>query len=82
MNVAGLDYNVCADTLFGHAKGAFTGADVSRPGLVERASSRGDPFLDEIGDLSIPSQLSFSGCCKTVSTCRSDETNRNIRTPA
>jgi two-component system, NtrC family, nitrogen regulation response regulator GlnG len=60
VNVAGLDDNVFADTLFGHAKGAFTGADVSRPGLVERASG-GTLFLDEIGDLSIPSQLKLLG---------------------
>lgn len=60
VNVAGLDDNVFADTLFGHAKGAFTGADASRPGLVERASG-GTLFLDEIGDLSIPSQLKLLG---------------------
>ena len=60
VNVAGLDDNVFTDTLFGHAKGAFTGADVNRPGLVERAS-RGTLFLDEIGDLSIPSQLKLLG---------------------
>jgi DNA-binding NtrC family response regulator len=60
INVAGLDDNVFADTLFGHAKGAFTGADTPRPGLVERAAG-GTLFLDEIGDLSIPSQLKLLG---------------------
>ncbi|MBA3003088.1 MAG: sigma-54-dependent Fis family transcriptional regulator [Desulfurivibrio sp.] len=51
VNVAGLDDQIFADTLFGHAKGAFTGADRSRSGLVEKAAG-GSLFLDEIGDLS------------------------------
>ena len=38
VNVAGLDDNVFADALFGHKKGAFTGADQARAGLVEQAS--------------------------------------------
>jgi DNA-binding NtrC family response regulator len=56
VNVAGLDDNVFADTLFGHRKGAFTGADQTRSGLVEQASG-GTLFLDEIGDLSPASQV-------------------------
>jgi len=56
VNVAGLDDNVFADTLFGHRKGAFTGADQVRNGLIEQASG-GTLFLDEIGDLSPTSQV-------------------------
>jgi DNA-binding NtrC family response regulator len=56
VNVAGLDDNVFADTLFGHRKGAFTGADQTRSGMVEQASG-GTLFLDEIGDLSPASQV-------------------------
>jgi DNA-binding NtrC family response regulator len=56
INVAGLDDNVFADTLFGHKKGAFTGADQARGGLIEQASG-GTLFLDEIGDLSAISQV-------------------------
>jgi DNA-binding NtrC family response regulator len=56
VNVAGLDDNVFADTLFGHKKGAFTGADQSRSGLIEQASG-GTLFLDEIGDLNPFSQV-------------------------
>lgn len=56
VNVAGLDDNVFADTLFGHRKGAFTGADQSRNGMVEQAEE-GTLFLDEIGDLSHASQI-------------------------
>ena len=56
VNVAGLDDTVFADTLFGHVRGAFTGADQARRGMVEEAAG-GTLFLDEIGDLSIPSQV-------------------------
>jgi|APFre7841882724_1041349.scaffolds.fasta_scaffold00800_4 DNA-binding NtrC family response regulator len=56
VNVAGLDDNVFADTLFGHKKGAFTGAEQARGGLLEQAAG-GTLFLDEIGDLSHPSQV-------------------------
>jgi len=55
-NVAGLDDNVFADTLFGHRKGAFTTADQAREGLIARAA-HGTLFLDEIGDLSETSQI-------------------------
>jgi DNA-binding NtrC family response regulator len=56
VNVAGLDDNVFADTLFGHLRGAFTGANEARRGMIEQASD-GTLFLDEIGDLSLVSQV-------------------------
>jgi len=56
VNVAGLDDNIFSDTLFGHVKGAFTGADLHRLGLIEEASA-GTLLLDEIGDLSLSSQV-------------------------
>jgi len=56
VNVAGLDDTVFADTLFGHVRGAYTGADQARPGMIEQAGG-GTLFLDEIGDLSIASQV-------------------------
>ena len=56
VNVAGLDDNVFADTLFGHKKGAFTDAREARSGLVEKASG-GTLFLDEIGDLNTAAQV-------------------------
>ncbi len=56
VNVAGLDDHAFSDTIFGHVKGAFTGADRDRNGLVERASG-GTLLLDEIGDLSNASQV-------------------------
>ncbi|MBI4972909.1 MAG: sigma-54-dependent Fis family transcriptional regulator [Candidatus Omnitrophica bacterium] len=54
VNVAGLDETAFTDTLFGHKRGAYTGAESARNGLVKEASG-GTLFLDEIGDL--PSAL-------------------------
>jgi len=56
VNVAGLDDHMFTDTLFGHKKGAFTGAETARDGLIEKAHG-GVLFLDEIGDLSQASQV-------------------------
>jgi two-component system, NtrC family, response regulator HydG len=56
VNVAGLDDVMFSDTLFGHRKGAYTGADSNREGLIARATG-GTLFLDEIGDLNETSQI-------------------------
>ncbi len=56
VNAAGLDDNVFSDTLFGHIKGAYTGAERARSGLIEKAAN-GTLFLDEIGDLNHASQV-------------------------
>ncbi len=56
VNVAGIDDMVFSDTLFGHVKGAFTGADSPRRGMIEQAEG-GTLMLDEIGDMSQPSQV-------------------------
>lgn len=56
VNISGLDDSMFADTLFGHCRGAFTGAELARSGLIQRASG-GTLFLDEIGDLSPASQI-------------------------
>lgn len=56
VNVAGLDDEMFADTLFGHKRGAFTGADRNREGMIHLAGE-GTLFLDEIGDLSPNSQV-------------------------
>ncbi|WP_224958187.1 sigma-54-dependent transcriptional regulator [Geomonas subterranea] len=56
VNVAGLDDAMVSDTLFGHVKGAYTGAAEARKGMIEQAAD-GTLFLDEIGDLSLSSQV-------------------------
>jgi len=50
INTAGLDETVFSDTLFGHVKGAYTGAEGKREGLIAKAAG-GTLFLDEIGEL-------------------------------
>lgn len=56
VNIGGLDDTLFSDTLFGHEKGAFTGAVKDRRGLV-RDADNGTLFLDEIGELSPNSQV-------------------------
>ena len=55
LNCAGLTRELVESELFGHERGAFTGATASKPGLFEVAN-RGTIFLDEIGDLPLELQ--------------------------
>jgi DNA-binding NtrC family response regulator len=55
LNCAGLSRELFESELFGHARGAFTGAVEAKPGLFEVAH-RGTLFLDEIGDLTLEIQ--------------------------
>lgn len=56
INMAGLDDTMVSDTLFGHRKGAYSGAEDNRRGLVSEAGV-GTLFLDEIGDLGASTQI-------------------------
>ena len=56
LNCGSLPHNLIESELFGYRKGAFTGADSSKEGLVERAHG-GTLFLDEIGEMGMEAQV-------------------------
>jgi two-component system response regulator PilR (NtrC family) len=58
INCAALNTEQFQDSLFGHKKGAFTGAISDKRGLVELAKG-GDLFLDEIGEMPLETQALF-----------------------
>ena len=58
LNCAAVSPELIAAELFGAAKGAYTGADRARPGLVAAANG-GTLFLDEIGDMPLPLQAAL-----------------------
>ena len=58
VDCAALPEYLVESTLFGHTKGAFTGADSDKPGLMKMAD-KGTLFLDEIGELPLNMQKKF-----------------------
>jgi DNA-binding NtrC family response regulator len=57
INLSQYPESLLESELFGHKKGAFTGAIENHEGVFDRCSPHGSIFLDEIGDVSIPVQI-------------------------
>ena len=73
INCATLHESLVESQLFGHDKGAFTGAQTARPGVFEVATG-GTLFLDEIGELSLPIQAKLLRVLETKRLTRVGET--------
>src|SRR5262249_56144581 len=58
LNCAALPEQLLESELFGHERGAFTGAQASKPGQIELASG-GVLFLDEVSEMSLSAQAKF-----------------------
>ena len=58
VDCASLPATLIESTLFGHVRGAFTGADKAQEGLIQHAH-QGTLFLDEVGELPLPIQKNF-----------------------
>ena len=69
VNCGAIQENLIQSELFGHVKGAFTGADRDKRGFVEAAAC-GTLFLDEIGDLSLGPQVNLLRFLQEKTFCR------------
>lgn len=74
LNVSALSHGVVESELFGHRRGAFTGAQEDRQGWLEMCGPDGSVFLDEIGELGTELQVKFLRVLQTRAFQRIGET--------
>lgn len=77
LNCAAFTAELLEAQLFGHAKGAFTGADQQRTGFFEQAG-HGTLFLDEVGEMPLPLQTKFLRVLENGEFYRVGETTPRI----
>lgn len=78
LNLSALGHNIIESKLFGHVKGAFTGAVQDRKGWLQTCSKFGSVFLDEIGELDSSIQVKLLRILQSRSFQRVGE-NRDLR---
>ena len=69
VNCAAIPDTLLENELFGHSRGAFTGADATYDGLLTAANG-GTVFLDEIGDMSLAAQAKILRVIENKEVCR------------
>lgn len=76
VNLSALSPTLIESELFGHVKGAFTGAGADREGWLEVAGEQGTVFLDEIGELDLSIQVKLLRVLQSGSFSRVGETQQ------
>lgn len=69
INLSQYPVSLLESELFGHKKGAFTGAIDHHQGLLARCSEHGAIFIDEIGDIDIPTQVKLLNVIQERTFC-------------
>ena len=82
LNCAALAESIAESELFGHCKGAFTGATASQPGKLQAADG-GTLFLDEVDSLSLPLQAKLlrfleTGECQPVGSTQTHKIDARV----